>query len=276
MGGIVWLASYPKSGNTWIRTFLHNLHFDPAKPFDINMISSLTYGDGGKTWYEKASGKPFDELTPQQVARLTPTVHMAFANMRPGPVFVKTHSAVGSLHNVPLITMECTIGAVYIVRNPLDIAVSMASHYDMDLDESIDMLNNPRATARGSEGKVAQIYGSWTSHVGSWQEQRGAKMLTLRYEDLLTKPRKTFSALTHFLQLKHSRKQLEKAIKFSSFDNLKKQELEKGFKERPNDKDLFFRVGKAGQWKELLSDDQKNRVIDCHQHMMKEFGYLPK
>jgi Sulfotransferase domain len=275
MGGIIWLASYPKSGNTWTRTFIHNLFLDPDKPVDINAIGSMTIGDGSKTTYEKIGGKPFDAFTPEEVAALTPKVHRAYTNTHPDSVFVKTHSVVGSLHNVPLITMEYTVGAIYIIRNPLDVVISLSDHYGYTLDEGIEMMNRSRPVAIPSKAKIPQIYGSWSAHVGSWHQMKGVPMMTMRYEDMLKRPTKVFGTLAKFLGLNPPRKRLEKAIKFSSFKILKKQEEAKGFKEKSAKNDRFFRVGKTGQWKEVLTDDQVKRIVDCHHGLMKEFGYLP-
>ncbi|MEH6528066.1 MAG: sulfotransferase domain-containing protein [Sneathiella sp.] len=276
MGGIIWLASYPKSGNTWTRTFLHNFLLDPDTPTDINAIGKVTLADGSKKWYERVSGKSFESFTPKEIAELTPRVHEAFTKTRPGSVFVKTHSAIGSLYDTPLISLNYTAGAIYIVRNPLDVVISLARHYDANMDNAITMLNDPRTVLIKGDKTVDQIYGSWSSHVMSWAQLGKSQMVTVRYEDMLKFPKKTFGQITTYLGLKPSKKRLIKAIKFSSFDTLKRQELEKGFRERPNDNDRFFRVGKAGQWKEILSDSQVDRIVTCHHDKMKEFGYLPK
>ena len=276
MGGIIWLASYPKSGNTWTRMFIQNLFLDPDKPVDINAVGNMTLGDGSKVWYEKVGGKPVDEMSPEEIAALTPKVHEAFTNSYPDSVFVKTHSAVGTLHGVPLITQEYTVGAIYIVRNPLDVVISFSDHYGLSLDEGIEMMNSSKATAIPSDNKVDQIYGSWSSHVGSWHQFSGQRMFTMRYEDMLNKPIKTFGNMAQFLGLKPSKQRLQKAIRFSSFDTLKKQEKEKGFKEQSNQNTRFFRSGKSGQWKKTLSDKQVSRIVESHSPLMKEFGYLPK
>jgi len=276
MGNIIWLASYPKSGNTWTRIFIQNLFLDPDKPIDINEVGNMTLGDGSKTWYEKVGGKPVDDMSPEEIAALTPKVHKAFTNAYPDSVFVKTHSAVGALHGVPLITKECTAGVIYIVRNPLDVVISLADHYGLSLDGGIDMMNNPKATALPSERKVDQIYGSWSSHVGSWHQFSGPRMFTMRYEDMLHKPAKTFGKMAQFLGLKPPKQRLQKAIRFSSFNSLKKQESEKKFREQSNQNEKFFRSGKSGQWKKILSEEQVSRIVDCHGSIMKEFGYLPK
>ncbi|TNE40243.1 MAG: sulfotransferase domain-containing protein, partial [Alphaproteobacteria bacterium] len=145
MGGIIWLASYPKSGNTWVRTFLHNLLLNADRPADLNELTKFTIGDRNKIWYENLTGRPFSSFSEEEVARLTPRVHRAYMATRPDSVFVKTHSWLGKSHGVPLITPECTAGAVYIIRNPLDVVISLSDHYGLTLDEGVEMITNPEA-----------------------------------------------------------------------------------------------------------------------------------
>lgn len=281
MGGIIWLASYPKSGNTWTRTFIHNLFLNPDKPVDINNIATFTLGDGDKAWYTKVAGKPVDQLSAREIARLTPKVHKAFTEAHPDSVFVKTHSGLGTAFGIPLITMECTAGAIYIVRNPLDVVISLADHYGLSLDDGIRMLNNPKGSAKGAEkgvehGTIEQVFGTWSDHVSSWMLFNRQYLYLMRYEDMLDKPEQTFGGLTRFLGLNPPKERLEKAIEFSSFKTVRKLEDEQGFNERSYKADRFFRVGKAGQWKDVLSDKQVDKIVKCHHDMMKHFDYLPK
>jgi Sulfotransferase domain len=273
--GIIWLASYPKSGNTWARSFAFNLFLDKDKPADINSLNEFCFGDGSKNWYEKVGAKSFAEFTDEDVAALTPKVHSAFKNSSPDPVFVKTHVAVGATHGVHHITLECTVGVVYILRNPLDVVISFADHFGLDLEESIEVLNSSQSMGKETDHQAKQAYGSWSDHVASWQQFKTSNMITLRYEDMLDNPEETFGALSRFLNVNPSKDRLQKAIEFSSFDTLKKQEEAKGFKEKSFNNDRFFRVGKAGQWKEVLTDAQIDRIVSCHRDVMEEFGYLP-
>ncbi|MCC3303989.1 sulfotransferase domain-containing protein [Sneathiella sp. HT1-7] len=275
MGGIIWLASYPKSGNTWTRTFIHNLLLNPKEPTDINSMHHFTLGDGGKKFYEQASGKPFEELTRREIAALIPKVHEIFTKSHPDSVFVKTHSALANFLGVPLITMEHTAGAIYIIRNPLDVVISLASHYNLSLDQAIHMLNNPKAKSAEIESNIEQFYGSWSNHVNSWMPFNPQYKHVMRYEDMLDKPLEVFGGLANFLGLRPPKERLLRAIEFSSFDAVRKQEDMKGFTENPDTNENFFRVGKSGQWKSILSRKQVNKVVKCHHQTMNQFGYLP-
>ncbi|MCF8466328.1 MAG: sulfotransferase domain-containing protein [Sneathiella sp.] len=278
MGGIIWLTSYPKSGNTWARTFINNLLLDPEEPVDINTISSLAPGDARKSWYEKAGGQPFDRYSMGQVIGLRPKVHQVIAQSQEGRVFVKTHSLYGNIHGVPQITLEYTAGAIYIIRNPLDVVISLSSHFGLSLEQAIDLMNDPEGgldeTREG--GNIRQYFGSWSGHANSWTHFNPQQMHLMRYEDMLDKPFETFGGMARFLGIDPSDGQLKKAIEFSSFDAVRRQEDEKGFREQSDKNEKFFRVGKSGQWKDVLSDEQVNRIVDCHHQAMKRYGYLPE
>lgn len=275
MGGIIWLASYPKSGNTWVRTFLHNLLLNANRPADLNELTKFTIGDGNKIWYEQVTGKPFDSFSDEEVAALVPRVHQAYARTRPDSVFVKTHNWLGTAHGVPLITPDFTAGAVYIVRNPLDVVISLSDHYGMPIDQGVEMMTDVEAYSAETDRKLPDYLSSWSNHVTSWQAMEKSRRHIMRYEDMLYKPEQTFGALAKFLGLKPPKERLRRAIKFSSFDASRKQEDEKGFNERSDKAEKFFRVGKAGQWKTTLTPDQIEKIVTAHRDVMKEFKYLP-
>src|SRR3954451_6509877 len=128
MGAIVWLASYPKSGNTWMRAFLHNFLRNPDKSYDINKMSDFTLGDSQVSWYQQFDPRPGSEYSKPDVQRMRPMVHHAMTKAFPDSVFVKTHNACVEDNGHPLVSLEVTAGAIYIVRNPLDVVISYSDH----------------------------------------------------------------------------------------------------------------------------------------------------
>jgi Sulfotransferase domain len=98
----------------------------------------------------------------------------------------------------------------------------------------------------------------------------------MRYEDMLAKPQKTFGGLARHLLFKPSEDQLTDAVDRSSFERLREQEEKEGFRERPKQAERFFREGRAGRWKEVLTPEQVKRIVDAHGEQMTRFGYLPK
>ncbi len=275
MGGILWVASYPKSGNTWVRAFLHNLLHDAAAPSDINSLHHFFVGDTDAKWFEQFSDKPYDKLTKAEQAALRPKVHALLCRRSPDTVFVKTHHFLGEDCGVPLISMDRTAGAIYILRNPLDLVLSVRHHYGMTLETAIEFLGSEDAHAGGGAGHVHQVLTSWSNHVRSWTHTASPGLLALRYEDLLASPRKTFGRLVRFLGLEPPRDRVKRAIKFSSFKVLRGQEDRHGFEERSDKAEHFFRSGKAGQWKTKLTPDQVARIVGRQRQQMDRFGYLP-
>ena len=275
MGAIIWLASYPKSGNTWMRAFLHNLLLNPRQAADINSLDQFALGDGRKDWYETVAGRAVDGLASDELAALRPEVHQRMTGAHPDSVFVKTHSPLSDDHGSPLITMSCTAGAIYIVRNPLDVVVSMAHHSGLAIDDSIRLLADPAGGAPEDPRNIPITLGTWSFHVRSWTLHANRALHTVRYEDLLASPSKHFRAMAGFLGLDPPRERLAKAIKFSSFRTLQGQEKAQGFRERSPAADMFFRAGKAGQWRRALSAEHVQRVVDAHRDQMARFNYLP-
>ncbi len=274
MAKILWLASYPKSGNTWLRAFLANYLDDADRPFDINRLSRFSFADMAIEWYERVSGKPAAELTVEEVNALRPAVHRFFANARPGLVFVKTHSALTAINDVPTITPDVTFGAVYVVRNPLDVAVSYGHHAGVGPETAASYLCHRRFTQPMEGGQVLQVLYDWSTHVRGWLRAPGLYLKLLRYEDMVANPTHAFGEVIDFLKLPRDRRRLKKAVRFSAFRELAGQEQEAGFRERAPLAERFFRDGQAGGWREWLPAAQVRQIVDRHREVMIEEGYL--
>jgi hypothetical protein len=276
--GIVWLASYPKSGNTWVRSFLNNLHSVmefglDVEPHDINKMQRLTAWDIGAAQFKEFLGKPIEECTEAEVDAARPKVQQAVADGNSGILLVKTHNALLMTNGHPTINFGVTSGAVYIVRNPLDVVISFSHHRGQTIDETLRAMCMPgyRTTTAGKS--VSEIYGSWSENVGSWTRTNNPAMLTLRYEDMHADPEQAFSKLANHLRQNPNKKELQKAIELSSFKTLQKQEEASGFSEKPKNLKQFFRSGKTGEWEDVLTDAQVATIRTIHEDQMKAFGY---
>jgi len=275
MGKIIWLASFPKSGNTWLRAFLHNLLRNPNEPYDINKLADFTKGDAQMAWYNLIDKRPGSEITKEDVAKLRPRVHRLMTQSRPDSVFIKTHNKLVEDRGTPMITMEHTAGAIYIIRNPLDVTLSFADHYALSIDEAIKTMATPELQTENSDKYCYEVYGSWSEHVLSWTLNAHPGLHTIRYEDMLEAPMKTFAGVLKFLGLNVNRERLDKAIKLSSFRVLQEQEKRQGFVEKTEVSERFFREGKAGQWKRQMTQGQVDAVVAAHREQMARFGYWP-
>ena len=276
MSGILWLASYPKSGNTWLRAFLANLLANRPEPVDINALPQFGWGDAKAELYEKVAGKPLSAMDDAELHRLRPQVHRIMATMRGETLMSKTHNAFVTIDGVSMITPEVTAGAIYVVRNPLDVAISYAHHFGLDIDAAIEAMAFEDNHITTMNGFVWQGLGSWRLHVKSWVEAKSINLHLLRYEDMVAKPKKAFGGVVKFLGLPAPPNRIAQAIKFSSFKVMAEQEKSKGFVERSANNDRFFRSGRSGGWRSVLSKDQVARVIEAQRDVMIEMRYLRK
>lgn len=274
MTGILWLASFPKSGNTWLRAFLANYLADARTPVDINTLPDFAYGDMRVNYYTQISGKPAEALTWDEINALRPQVHRFLAASRPGAVFVKTHTALTTIKGVPTITPEATFGALYVVRNPCDVAISFAHHYGLSLDEGVRALCFRELQIEPKAGHILQPVSDWSTHVTSWLRAPGLRLQLLRYEDMLASPQTTFGRALEFLQIPRDRERLKRAICHSSFRVLAEQERQAGFAERSRNAERFFRRGASGGFRRELTGAQIATLVEHHRPLLRELDYL--
>lgn len=275
MGKLLWLASYPKSGNTWVRSFLYNLLHDTQEPADINKLNTFCFGASSRRWFDEVSDRPLEALTPEEIAHLRPEVSRKMAAAKPNAIPVKTHNYLGDWFGVPMHDMALTAGAVYIVRNPLDLVLSLAPHRAMTVDEAIDFIATPGIGTKLGATHVPEVYDTWSNHVLSWTAKQSPALVVLRYEDLLSDPHKAFAPLARFVGAGGDEARLDRAIRHSSFEVLKAQETQHGFQEKPSNAEAFFREGRLDQWQEKLTPEQVMRIVASHREQMERFGYVP-
>lgn len=275
--GILWLASYPKSGNTWTRTFLHNLlkileGEDDAQ--DINEMNEFTTWEISARAYETHLGKPPKDCDREEIAKVRPKVQEEIAERTDGLALIKTHHALVMDRGVPTINFAVSSGAVYILRNPLDVAISFSHHMSSTIDHAIDEMAMVGLETAVTDKSVYEIYGSWSQHVESWTHKPHRTIYVMRYEDMIANPFRAFGGLARHLLLRPTAEQLGKAIERASFKNLQAQEAKGGFREKPEKADKFFREGKTGEWREKLNRRQVRRIVQAHHEQMARFGYI--
>ena len=277
MGNILWVASYPKSGNTWVRAFIENYIQNLDHSIDINTMHTISTAESAAHRFQPhiAQDQSTTELSLEEICALRPLVQADIARQANGTTFVKTHNYLGEFNGHPLHRSSVTSGAIYIVRNPLDVTVSMAKYFDYTIDETIAYMAEEMMGTPNEKENVPQVITSWSMHVSSWTQQPEASRLILRYEDILDNPKKVFRKIESFLGLKKDPNRLKNAIKHSSFAQLKAQEVKKGFVEKHENANSFFRKGSKNQWREVLSDEQVAKIIEIHKEQMERFKYLP-
>lgn len=279
MNGIVWLASYPKSGNTWFRTFLTNFLRNSDAPANINFLDGGPIASARKP-FDDAVGYDSGELTPDEVDALRPEVYMQMAREAEQTLYCKVHDAYTFLPDGrALIPAEATACALYFVRNPLDVAVSFAHHSGQEkVDGTIRWMGQADhsfcETDASEPNQLRQKLLTWSGHVASWAEAPGIRVQVVRYEDLKLRPEETFAAAVRFAGLPDDAVRVKKAIEFSRFEELKSQEEKAGFSEKMALAKSFFRKGEIGSWREKLTPEQAAKIVADHGEVMRRFGYL--
>ena len=274
MGRILWLASYPKSGNTWVRVFLANLIRGDGNAVDINRVGEATLAEPGTPGFALFDQRPWQQWTPAEIAALRPRVQERIAATGQGIVPVKTHSAFVRDHGVPSINMAVSHGAVYVVRNPLDVAVSYAHHLGEKLDAIIALMGTSMFRTPTNATNVHEVMGSWSQHVASWTANPSPQLHVMRYEDMLADPLASFRDLTAFMRIATDAAAIERAVANSAFEKVRAMEDEAGFVERTPAQDRFFRAGRAGLWRDVLDAAQVAAIVGDHGEQMTRFGYL--
>jgi hypothetical protein len=278
--GIVWLASYPKSGNTWLRIFLYQLMRimggHPREADELNKLDrSSMYEAKLFGLFNRILGKPLATATREEVTNVRPLVHATIVDRIRGSVsLVKTHNLLGDIGGVPILNFDVSVGAIYIVRDPRDVAPSLAGQMRAPIDATIKIMGQSAFATGNSEEAAFETWGSWSEHVTSWTMTPSPVTLVVRYEDMIGKPTETFAAIAKHLRQQPTPEQIAEAIELSSFDKLKQQEDQYDFRERPVTADRFFESGKAGGWRDKLTDRQAQAIADAHGAVMRKFGYL--
>jgi catechol 2,3-dioxygenase-like lactoylglutathione lyase family enzyme len=276
--GIVWLASYPKSGNTWTRAFLHNLMMAMSGeegPQNINALNRYSTGVIATAFYTEVLGFRPGKEHRNEVAAARHEVQRRVVDEFEGLVFAKTHQALVMDRGSTTINFAVTSGAAYIVRNPLDVVISYSHHIGRTIDDTIAIMAHEHAETGVTKKMVYEVYSSWSTHVRSWTRNPHPAILVMRYEDMIADPAKSFGAFARHFLLDPTPAELADAIERSSFDKLQAQEEEAGFRERPKKSKRFFREGRTGQWKETLTPAQIDRIVRDHGEEMQRFNYLP-
>ena len=162
------------------------------------------------------------------------------------------------------------------MRNPLDVAVSFAHHSQSPIDGVIAAMGNPSYTLAqdGSEPVLPQPLSTWSGHVSSWLDHEAFPVHRVRYENMLADPVAEFGAVVRFAGLDHDAEGVARAVERSRFEVLRDQEARDGFRERVTRAAFFFREGRAGTWRDVLSADQVRAVVDAHAPAMECLGYL--
>lgn len=274
---IVWLASYPKSGNTWIRCFLDAYFMGEV---DINELLS-TVSDDVALWYKLGDGTDPQDLPIeiQQLIRPTALVRLvkhAIENPRPIPLFVKTHTPNLLINGIEMLPANLTKAVIYITRDPHDVLPSFSKHMGTDVDGGLEWMQQKYRILDANKTCVANFIGAWDAHVKSFLNDDCHNAMYVRYEDMLERPVESFTAILKHSGITPDEERVKAALELVELSKLRKQEQEKGFNESsPKAKNQFFGEGGSSKRK-FLTPRQTHGIEKNFGAVMKRLGYLKK
>lgn len=273
---IIWLASYPKSGNTWVRIFINYLLFFNKKENSINNLKI------GQFPNKKHFINLIDDFSDIKQILKNSIYAQDLINLDENLKFFKTHSANWKTNKNSFTNSSNTHGVIHIVRDPRNIITSLKNHFGKDsYDELFNFMVNEKkfigSREVNKEFEVATLISSWSNHYKSWKKIL-KNYLLIKYENLINNNNE-FYKIVRFLETntnnKFSEEHIERAISYCKFENLKKQEDNFGFKENPNLKNKkFFFLGPKNNWENIISKEIQKKIEDNFKEEMKELDYL--
>ena len=260
---IVWIASYPKSGNTWMRSILQCATQGTVAINDIGKLIPSFNGCVERVAHDRRL------RTIDDPADLWADTERWIASLG-GNRVIKTHNMRGSLGGTEHPLPELTHSAIHIVRDPRDVAVSYANHYGHSVGDAAQMLQREDNHTRepGHPFRKA-VLGSWQMNVTSWLEAP-FPVITIRYEDMLDDPQKAIGDVLRFLKMT-PRMPVDEIVRMTSFKKLSRMERADGFIEKSSNQSRFFNKGRSGQWHDHSRDVRG--LVDSFAPLMKRLGY---
>ena len=276
---IVWLASYPKSGNTWVRLFL-KAYFSDQKTFNINKTAKDGLHIEKFPNIEQFINMNIDYNNFNEIVKNWILIQDKM-NLKKKINFYKTHNALCTINNHPFTNKDNSLGIIYIVRDPRDVALSYSHHLGETVDNTIDKMvdsTNGEYVHFKDKSFRSSIIGSWSDHFNSWTKSKLINCHLVKYENLIKNQYLEFSKIIDFLDnlgaLKKDKKKIEFSINQTQFKKLQNLERIQGFEEKSSHTINFFRSGKIGEGKNKLNKNQKNILEKKFNTEMKELNYL--
>jgi len=281
---IFWIASYPKSGNTWLRTLLSAYYYSKDGVYNQSLLKNI------RQFPEKSHYVSFEYNS----SEITDTTRLWIKaqekiNEDKKMRFLKTHNIFGSVNNCKFTNKQNSIGCIYIVRDPRNVVTSLKNHYELDDEKALKWMTNNKHFIY-DVGKVKesgygdfQFISSWEMNYKSWKNQKEIPVKIIRYEDLLKETYTVFTDVIEFINKtlnikKINKDKIKKSVSSTFFHKLKNDEKKNGFEEAVPSKNNgetipFFYLGPDNDWRKILDNNQKLKFNDIFKKQLKELGY---
>jgi len=270
---IVFLASYPRSGNTFARILLGAYHGVE----DLNRLEEAIPADTSDFLWQDLPDYETQEISARNNWRLRPQVIESYRRRPSALPFhgLKTHTANLTAFGAPAFELRPEDRIIYLARHPLDVALSNADYNNQSIDDSIGLMcRSGTCVAAGTLGSV-ETRGSWTENVTGWLDATACPVLPVRYEDLSADTEAMLRKMLGFIGLTIDEARLKRAVELADFSRLQRQERETGFQEAPANtrSGRFFREGRSGQWRTEMSLGQIERLYSYCAETMARLDY---
>ncbi|MFL2892448.1 MAG: sulfotransferase domain-containing protein [Candidatus Pelagibacter sp.] len=277
---IIWIASYPKSGNTYLRSFLCSYYFSENGKFDFNLLDNIKNFPG--IHYSKNKTDSNQEASRNWIINQNYFFDKAKLN------FLKTHNSMQLFEGNRFTSKDQTIGAIYIYRDPRNIITSLKNHYSMNYQSAFEFMIDDKSfiiqDSYDNDKSNFTYLGSWVNHYKSWFSTKNFKVMLIKYEDLQDRKFEIFIDVVKFINSlsdkdeKVNENKLEKSIKSTNFSVLKNNEKNYGFVESVKSKISgqkinFFNLGFNNRWKKILPKDFQISMSDYFKEDLKFLKY---
>ena len=276
---IIWIASYPKSGNTYLRSFISTYYFSKKGKFDFELLLNILQFPSLKF----VKNKSHSEIEASQNWVFNQQQFFSGEKIH----FLKTHNSLNEFNGNNFTSKSLSMGAIYIVRDPRNLITSMTNHYSLSYEDAYLKLTNEKQTLleKSSDNDFSNFtfLGSWPSHYKSWKNSKDFKTLFIKYEDLEDNKYDTFKKIIEFINnLKKEKslvdeKKLINSIKSTNFSNLRNKEEKEGFEESvyssSGKKKRFFNLGFNNRWQKILPKKVLFKLNSTFQNDLNDLGY---
>lgn len=273
---MIWILSYPKSGNTWLRIMLalakHRGQVD-AETLVANLRDYAPW-EADLKWFEPFLSGGSGSSGMKDILAARPRAQAAMEKASGGDAIVKSHNIVATMDGTPLFPQGPDHRAVHLVRNPLDVAVSIMHHMGLSQEEAARAMLNPRLIMPRGPKSAWEFYGSWERHTRRWVEAPPYPVVHVRYEDLVASDTAVLSRVLAHAGLSVSEDDVPALYNETAIAKLRAAEDRVGFNDVPSAKsENFFRSGTTGAWKSELSADVRETIVKACGPMMGHFGF---